>query len=56
MSKFYTFEDEVPKHARVSTFEDCENCDGFKGDDCTDAMYCLIEEPPIPFPHPMNDE
>jgi len=46
MSEFYTYEDEVPKDVRVSTTEDCENCDGMtNGDDeqcCDDVRYCLI--------------
>ncbi len=52
MSKFYIYEDEVPKNVRVSTLEDCEDCDVMK--DCEDSKYCLITE--LPLPHINPDE
>lgn len=58
MSQFYTFEDEVPEHAKVSTPEDCENCE--EGDLVDETRcgcrHCLIEEAPLKIPHPNNDE
>lgn len=52
MSEFYIYEDEVPKGTRVSTPEDCEDCDGMNG--CEDSKHCLIEE--LSLPHPNPDE
>jgi len=50
MSKFYIYEDEVPAGTRVSTPEDCENCDGLIDGDgencCEDEPCCLIQEIP----------
>ncbi len=51
MSDFHNFEDEVLKGERVSTADDCEDCDI---DDCENTKHCLIEE--LPFPHPCPDE
>jgi len=39
MSKFYTYEDEVPKNTRVCTDEDCTKCE----DECEEPI-CLITE------------
>ena len=43
MSKFYIYKDEIPANTRVSTFKDCENCDGFEDNDCSER-HCLITE------------
>ena len=51
MSDFYNFEDEVLKGERVSTADDCEDCDS---DDCENTKHCLIQE--ITTPHPCPDE
>ena len=55
MSKFYIYEDEVPADTRVSTPEDCEECD--VDYNCEDAKHCLIVDvEPLPIPHPNPDE
>ena len=43
LSDFYNFEDEVPDDTRVSTTDDCENCDD-PNEFCLDTGHCLIEE------------
>ena len=45
MSKFYIYEDEVPKNERVSTVEDCIKCDYMAS--CGDTKHCLISETQI---------
>jgi len=42
MSEFYIYEDEVEPYTRVSTPEECEECDD---EDC-DSRFCLITEYP----------
>ncbi len=54
MAEFYTYEDEVPENIRVSTLEDCEECDGMEDSSCQDSKHCLITV--IPTPHPNPDE
>lgn len=55
MSLFHNFEDEVPRNARLSTPEDCEDCEeGSIINGCNDSRLCLIEG--LPTPHPCPDE
>ena len=43
MSKFYIYEDEVPKGTRVSTEKDCKECD-FRICEADNSKFCLIWE------------
>ena len=54
MNKFYIYEDEVPKNIRISTSDDCRDCDGMGNDSCEEIEHCLITI--IPAPHPNPDE
>lgn len=54
MSEFYNFEDEVPVNTRLSTPEDCEDCDNLNIFDCIETGHCLIEG--LSIPHPCPDE
>ena len=45
MSKFYIYEDEVPKNVRVTTVEDCIKCDDMAS--CGDTKHCLVSDTQI---------